>query len=228
MKYFRGSSGLFLLVFAFAGCTNQPPSTPFVFGPHRGRPDDTLVFSVISVDREGDSVAYLFEWSNQPGPDWSEWFPSGREIYRSFSFSDTGAFSLRVKARDHQHESDWSESLVVNIRWYLPSIPRKPAGPDTVCIGDTATYYSSALHPLNEKVAIQFSWGGALDQWSNYVLPGEIVSCRHHFDSVGLVEVRCRAKDSKGYVSDWSAPETVVVRDGQVRLSRKGVINENG
>ncbi|MEN9979789.1 MAG: hypothetical protein ABIK38_05525 [candidate division WOR-3 bacterium] len=214
---YRNLIVLSVLSVLMSGCHNRPPSVPIIFGPQRGRPNDTLVFSVISVDREGDSVAYLFEWNNQSSSGWTEWFPQGVEIVRQFSFADTGSFFLRAKARDRQHESGWSESLNVTVRWYVPSVPKKPAGPDTVIVGDNVTFYSSALHPLNELVAIQFCWGDTVDVWSDYVLPGTIVAKSHVFTMEGEFEVRCRAKDKKGYLSDWSAPETVFVQTGQTR-----------
>jgi hypothetical protein len=202
----------FLSLIVFAGCPNQPPSSPILIGPQRCRPNDTLTFSVISVDKEGDSVAYLFE-CNQQLTEWTQWFPAGIEVYQRFSFGDTGNYILRVKAKDSRHESNWSDEFPVSVRWYLPSTPRRPSGPDSVAAGDTVTFYTSALHPLNQLVAFQFLWGGSTGDWSGFVLPGTIVAIRHAFDSVGIFEVRCRAKDKKGYVSEWSLPETVFVRE---------------
>lgn len=203
----------FISLLAFLpGCRNQPPSVPIVIGPQRGRPGDTLTFSVISVDRDNDLVSYLFDWSGQNSSEWTGWFYPGVEISKSFSFADTGTYFLRVKSRDHRQESGWSESLGVTIRWYVPTVPRKPSGPDTVLVGDSVTFYSSALHPLGEPVALQFRWGETADEWSDYVQPGVIVAKRYAFTSGGTFGVCCRAKDIKGYMSDWSAPETVFVR----------------
>jgi hypothetical protein len=170
-----------------------------------------VTFSVISVDKEGDSVAYLFECNQQLVTGWTQWFPAGIEVYQRFSFGDTGSYILRAKAKDPHRESNWSDEFPVLVRWYLPSTPRRPVGPDSAVVGDTVTFHTSALHPLNELVAFQFWWGDTTGDWSGFVLPGTIVMISHVFDSIGIFEVRCRAKDKEGYVSGWSVPETVFV-----------------
>lgn len=205
--------GLVLLLGFFLQCKNQPPSIPVVLGPQRGRPTDTLGFSALSVDREGDSVSYLFDWEGRLESNWSEWLPSGREYYRRVTFPDTGRFFLRVKARDRKAESGWSDTLTVDIRYWTPQTPHRPSGPDTAFCGDTVTFVSWALHPLNQAVALQFDWGDTLSPWGNFLPPGTIVYFRHTYIISGFYEVRCRAADRSGYISDWSLPETILVVD---------------
>ncbi len=202
-----------VLIVFFYGCTNQPPSVPIVFGPQRGRPGDSLIFSAIAVDREGDSLQYFFEWSADVASGWSEWYPPGLEYYQRVAFLDTGIYFLRVKARDARQESGWSDTLMVSIKFYPPLVPRRPAGPDTVVLGDTVAFFSSAQHPLGESVALQFDWGDGYGEWGGFVLPGTVVYDRHAYFIPGIYEVRCRAKDRKGFLSDWSLPETVLVVD---------------
>ncbi|MGQ9707937.1 MAG: hypothetical protein ACUVUR_03555 [bacterium] len=204
---------LIVWVILMIGCSNQPPSVPIVFGAQRGRPNDTLQFSAISVDRESDSISYFFKWGDGIGSGWSEWLSSGVECYRSVVFFDTGDFLLQVKARDREQESGWSDTFSVSIRFYRPLVPHKPAGRDTVVIGDTVVFVSAALHPLDESLALQFDWADTLGEWGGFVLPGTFVSDHHAYQTTGLFEVRCRAKDRKGFVSDWSLPETVRVID---------------
>ncbi len=196
----------------FINCDNREPSVPLVYGPQRARPGDTVYFSALSFDPEGDSVAYFFEFSNGFAS-WSRWVSSGFEYYQEMVFSDTGNHHLRVKAKDRYQESGWSDTFYISVRFYRPLPPHRPAGPDTVTVGDTISFYSLALHPLNELVAIQFDWGESLGDWSDFVLPGSLVRANHIYLQPGLYEVRCRAKDKKGFVSDWSLPETVVVND---------------
>ncbi len=202
------------VVFIFAsGCSNQPPSAPIVFGPQRGRPVDTLVFSAVAVDKEGDSLQYFFEGNGGLVSGWSDWYPSGVEYYQEMVFVDTGNYFLRVKARDARQESGWSDTLMVTIKFYTPLVPRRPAGPDTVLVQDTVAFFSSVQHPLGESVALQFDWGDGYGEWGSFVIPGAIVYDRHVYLTPGLYEVRCRAKDRKGFISDWSLPETVLVVD---------------
>ncbi len=187
----------------------------------RGRPNDTLRFSAIAVDKEGDSVAYFFAWSHSPPGEWSGWLSPGIEFYQQVVFQDTGDFFLRVKAKDGAGESDWSDTFMVSIRFWRPLSPRRPAGPDKVRTGDTVAFVSSALHPLGCSVSMQFDWGDTLGEWSEFVLPGDLVWSHRVYFVPGLYEVRCQAKDRAGFVSDWSLPETVFVVDTQ-ELERSG------
>lgn len=212
-KVFAILSALVALFISFSGCKNRPPSVPIVLGKERARPNDTVVVSALSVDKEGDSISYFFDWSNESASEWSEWLPSGIECFRKVAFADTGDYFLRVKARDARQESGWSDTFIVSIRFYQPFVPRRPAGPDRVLVNDTVAFASSGNHPLGESVSLQFDWGDTIGEWSGFFVPGTIVSDRHAWFTVGIYEVRCRAKDRKGFISDWSLPETVAVFD---------------
>ncbi|MEO0079893.1 MAG: hypothetical protein ABIK44_04365 [candidate division WOR-3 bacterium] len=207
-------SALFsVLIVLGLGCQNTPPSVPIVTGPDKARPNDTLSFSALSVDRDGDSVAYLFSWNDNPQSDWSFWYPEAIPYFEKRVFTDTGEYVLLVKARDQKAESDWSDSLWIRIRDYGPLRPKTPAGPDTVAIGDTVGFVTLAYHPLNEQVALQFNWGDTLGEWSRFVQPGSFVWEHHAWLQSGWFEVRARARDSSGHVSEWSGPESVLVVD---------------
>ncbi|MEO0071404.1 MAG: hypothetical protein ABIK39_04905 [candidate division WOR-3 bacterium] len=205
------SGMLVVLAFFVTGCQNQPPSVPIVSGPQRGRPNDTLTFSAISVDKEGDSVAYWFKWNNETSVEWSKWLPSGVEYFRPVTFADTGSYFLLVKAKDKKGESGWSDTNLVRIGYYPPLAPLRPSGPDTIFIGDTVAFVSSALHPLNKLVSLQFDWEDTLSEWSGFVPPGTLVVKRHAYFVSRIYQVRCRARDEAGFVSEWSLPETVWV-----------------
>lgn len=209
-----------LIFFFFVGCGNQPPSPPIVFGPQRARPEDTVMFSLLSVDREGDSISYYLEWSGGAESGWTEWLPPGIEYYHRTVFRDSGMFFLQVKARDAGRESDWSDTFAVDVRFWKPVVPQPPSGPDTVFVGDTVTFVSFGLHPLEESVALQFHWGDTLGEWGNFLPPGTRVWRKHCFLIPGVYEVRCRAKDRQGFISEWSLPKTVVVEG--VRCGEKG------
>ena len=203
----------FVLVLGL-GCRNTPPSVPVVSGADKGRPGDTFSFSVLSVDRDGDSVSYRFSWSDSVQPGWSRWYPEGILYFAKRAFSDTGEYWLLVKARDFKlGESDWSDSFYVWVRDYRPFTPRRPSGPDTVALGDTVGFTAMAYHPLNERVALQFDWGDTLGEWSQFVQSGSFVWQHHAWFQGGWFAVRARARDSTGRVSDWSGPESVLVID---------------
>ncbi|MBM3315860.1 hypothetical protein FJY71_08515 [candidate division WOR-3 bacterium] len=214
------------LVAAFAACENVAPSVPIVSGPQRTRPGDTVEFRAISVDRDGDSVSYFFNWSGGPASGWTRWTVEGAELPVFVAFPDSGDFSLVVKARDAGRESEWSDTSLVGVWSYPPSVPRRPVGPETVVVYDTVTYSTSASHPLGRMVAVQFAWGESLGVWSGFEVPDAPVVVRHSFTAGGPVAVSCRAKDKSEYVSGWSEPETVFVVDsfGPVRRRSGGSV----
>lgn len=210
---------LLLTVLLAAGCGNVPPSLPIVSGPDKARPNDTLVFHLFSVDRDGDSVSYYCEWNAGMESGWTTWAKEGEELAVRLSFADSGRYGLRVKARDARHETDWTDTSWVTIRDYGPLVPRVPVGPDTVVIQAAASFLSSAVHPLGESVALRFAWNDSLGDWTGFHPSGATVAVKHTFLAGGVWEVRCRARDRGGRTSDWSGPKMVVVVDsfGQLR-----------
>jgi hypothetical protein len=207
------NAGLVCVLLGLAGCANSPPSVPIVLGPTRVRMADTALFTAMSVDKDGDSLSYYFEWGGGPPSGWTDWVAEGEEAVVLVAFTDSGDCWVRVKARDREAETGWSDTDRVSVRAYGPHVPRRPSGPDTVMVGDTVAFVSSASHPLAELVALQFRLGDSLSDWSGFVLPETLVFERYSFTAAGPSEVRCRAKDRGERLSDWSRPETVVVVD---------------
>jgi hypothetical protein len=120
-------------------------------------------------------------------------------------------YFARVKARDAEFESGWSDSFPVNVGEYGPFIPHRPAGRESVEVGDMASYTTAAGHPLNKDVGFQFDWGDTIGNWGEYVKAGENYTAAHVFARPGLVLVRARARDTLNHLTDWSKPESVVV-----------------
>uniref|UniRef100_A0A7C4CCM9 PKD domain-containing protein n=1 Tax=candidate division WOR-3 bacterium TaxID=2052148 RepID=A0A7C4CCM9_UNCW3 len=207
------SNRLWLLALLAAGCGNVPPSRPIVSGPDKGRPNDTLVFTLFSVDRDGDTISYYCEWSAGMDSGWTGWTKEGEELAVRAWFADSGRYWLRVKARDTKHETGWTDTTWVSIRDYGPLVPPVPAGPDTTVVGAVVSFLSSAVHPLGEAVALQFRWNDSLEAWTGFNASGATVVVKHAFPAGGVWEVRCRASDRGGRLSDWSGPKTVVVID---------------
>lgn len=200
-----------VIVLLYGACQNTPPSTPVVTVPVRCRPGDTVVAQIVSVDRDGDSISYYLAWSEGVPSGWTGWFEPGLTAYVPVVLVESGSYSLTAKARDANSESGWSDTNIVWVRDFCPLVPFRPSGPDTVAVFDTVSYVSSARHPLNEMVSLQFRWSDSLGEWSGFVRPESLVAVRHVFTVTGFCDVRCRARDAGERTSDWSAPETVLV-----------------
>lgn len=207
---------VFPLLLLVVACGNIPPSEPIVDGMVRGRPGDSMWYSALSVDADGDSISYLFDWDDGNQSGWSELCLPAEKQFAVHVFDDSGAYGVRAKARDAGQESPWSDNIEAQVRDYGPFAPRLPlnSGSDTVLVEDTVAFATAASHPLLwERVAIQFCWGDSLDEWGEFDNPGATHVGRHAFIDPGVFEVKARAKDSLEYVSDWSKPSSLWVVD---------------
>lgn len=195
-----------LVVLLVAGCgRNRAPAVPDVQGPASGRPGDTLVFTVASVDPEGGEVSYRFSWGDTSAIEWTPYYVSGQPVARTHVYHELGTFPMRVKARDADGvESAWSESLLVRIALLPPGRPRRPTGPATCTTGVTHQFLTMCAHPQGESIRFQFDWGGVLGDWSRYAASGEEFAAMHVFDTAGSYRVAARAQDRAGLISDWS------------------------
>jgi hypothetical protein len=200
------------MALAAAGCDrNREPLTPSLSGSSMAQRGDSARLWAYASDPDLDSVSYLFDWRDGTDTQWTEPVASGLECGRAHIYADTGVYCARVKARDAGFETAWSDSWTVNVGEYGPFVPHRPAGPDTVQVGDSVTYVTAAGHPLQERVAFQFDWGDTLGDWSGFVDAGEFFSVRHAFTRAGLALVRARAHDTLDHQTGWSRPESVVV-----------------
>jgi hypothetical protein len=96
---------------------NQEPEIPNrPTGPFQGKPNVQYVYKTSTIDPEGDRVFYNFSWGDGTYSGWVGPFSSGEEAFAMNSWSEEGAYEVRVKAKDvHGYESDWSEPLAVTM-----------------------------------------------------------------------------------------------------------------
>ena len=89
---------------------NQPPGAPSIpSGPTSGRKGDTLRFSTVAEDPDGDSVAVRFDWGDSTMSDWSQFARSGDSVSMGHSWQSLGMYTTRAQARDEKETtSAWS------------------------------------------------------------------------------------------------------------------------
>jgi len=99
------------------GGTNTPPSTPATpSGPDTGNVGTSYSFSTSTTDPDGDNVAYQFDWGDGNLSSWSSYVSSGSSVSMSHSWSSTGTYSVKAKAKDaNGAESGWSDGLFFTI-----------------------------------------------------------------------------------------------------------------
>jgi hypothetical protein len=210
MRWTAAVATLLVLV----GCSkNYPPLTPSLIVPDIAQRGDSVRARIFSYDKDSDSLYFFVEWGDGTESDWVGPVPSASDYDVFHAYGDTGVFGVLAKARDATHESGWSDTSFVRVGEYGPFKPHRPSGPETVSVGDSATYVTAAGHPLNRRVAIQFDWGDTLGDWGEYIKPNVLFSARHAFSHAGTMLVRARARDTLAHISDWSKPESVLVVD---------------
>jgi len=97
--------------------TNYPPEIPVLpSGATKGDPEIEYDFSSNTTDPEGDKIFYLFDWGDGTDSDWLGPYNSGDICTTSHTWSNSGIYYVKVKAKDtYDGESAWSDSLSVAI-----------------------------------------------------------------------------------------------------------------
>jgi serine protease AprX len=95
---------------------NQPPEIPELSGPTQGKPGVTYLYRTSSIDADGDSIYYMWDFGDGTITDWIGPFPSDHEIGQQHSYDEEGVYEIRVKAKDNLDlESEWSDPLPVTM-----------------------------------------------------------------------------------------------------------------
>ena len=137
----------------------NPPVTPSIpSGPTHGIIDMQYTFSSATTDPNGDQIYYLFSWGDGTQSDWLGPYTSGNTVSAQHSWSDAGAYEVRVKAKDvNQAESQFSDSLTITI------IVKPPIEIESIRggIGISATVKNNVSQPLT-NILWEISVSGGL------------------------------------------------------------------
>jgi hypothetical protein len=212
-----------LLAAVIAGCgpgQNYPPDAPATpSGPTPQAVNVSSYFSTRAFDHEGDSIRYLFSWGDGTHSNWTLFAASGAFESAAKSWSQPGTYLVQAIARDKSGgTSDTSSALAVSIVTSLPNrspnVPQILSGPDTAWRDSACTFSATGTDPDNDSIAFRFDWGdGDFSNWSGLLPSGSAVADTYAWSEAGSYSVRVMARDSKGLISDWSAPRPIVIRD---------------
>ena len=93
--------------------SNTPPDKPSINGETVGKSGISYEYTFVTKDIDGAPIYYYIEWGDGKNTGWFGPFPSGEEIVRSHKWSEKGAYTVRVKAKDpYDAESEWAELTV--------------------------------------------------------------------------------------------------------------------
>ncbi len=211
------------------GCTkNQPPYQPAApQGPVRGRVAQEYSFAATATDPEGGMVSVRFDWDDGDTSNWTQLFPSGDTARGQHIWHLPGDYRVSVQARDDKGVvsmwSSWHRIVIADTVNLPPFTPAAPSGPDSGVVGRVYEFAAAAADSNGDRVALQFHWGGGdadTSEWGAWVGSGTRVTRMHMWRDTGEFFIRCRARDEKGAVSDWSVSHLLVVVDSLRQQSK--------
>jgi len=73
-------------------------------------------YSSRTIDTDGNQIYYWFDWGDENNSDWVGPFASGENASSNHTWTEKGAYEIKVKAKDTSNtESDWSDPLTVTV-----------------------------------------------------------------------------------------------------------------
>jgi YVTN family beta-propeller protein len=102
---------------------NKAPTVPVISGPSAGVVGVPVTFKATATDPENDSIAFQFDWGDSSIGVWTNLIASGETASVAYTYSDSGTFSVKTKAKDRKgKESDWSAPVscqlgIVQFSW---------------------------------------------------------------------------------------------------------------
>ena len=106
-----------------------------------------------------------------------------------------------------------------------PSTPDAPDGPDEWIQDVECTFTAVSYDPEGEGISYLFDWGnGNYSDWLGPYPSGETIDTTNIWPDLGEYNVRVRARDIWGVVSDWSEPHaiSIVENDPPVKVTING------
>lgn len=90
------------------------PLTPIIKGWTTGNVGVEYMYSAISFDSNGDQLYYMWNWGDGNVTDWIGPYYPGYEVYEYHTWTQQGAYVIKVKAKDtNDYESDWGTFNVI-------------------------------------------------------------------------------------------------------------------
>ncbi len=196
---------------------DRAPALPQLSGPTSGNTGESLTFSAVTTDPDGDEISYRFSWGDGDTSGWSNFVSSGQSISMEHTYENAGTYTVMVQAKDTKgarYTWNWKTALTVTIGEVQNNPPDAPviSGSDSAQVNESVTFTASATDPDGDNVAIRFDWGdGDTSSWSSYVSSGQSISMSHTYTSTGTYYVKAQAKDENGALSGWSTAHEIVI-----------------
>ena len=102
---------------------NDPPETPTIEGPPKGKAGTEYSYSFCSTDPDGDDIYYCIDWDDGTGEICIGPFPSGTCLVEKHTWASDGTYTIKCKAQDvNQAESEYGTLTVQMPHTYFRNI----------------------------------------------------------------------------------------------------------
>jgi hypothetical protein len=104
--------------------------------------------------------------------------------------------------------------------------PSRPtlSGPLSGNIFTEYTYHASSIDPYDE-ISYFFDWGdGSNSSWLGPYESGDICNATYSWETQAKYVIRCKAKDSNGFESEWSEPLFVTIPKYKINNVYKAIL----
>jgi len=193
----------------------NPPNKPTTpTGNTQGLHKKSYSYSTSTTDpNPGDKIYYKFEWDDLSPTYWIGPFDSGESASASHTWDEPGTYDVKVKAKDLAgSESEWSNTITVEMGNTAPDEPDKPSGPSSGMIGVSYMYTTITEDPEKDYLEYYFDWGDSKN--SGWV---KVPSAYHTWLNSGEYDVRVKARD-KWAESGWSPSRMVTIEEGSLNV----------
>jgi outer membrane protein assembly factor BamB len=165
-------------------------------------------YTTTATDPNNDNIRYIFDWDDNT-MDTTDYYASGDIANASHAWTDTGSFSVKVRAQDIKGAlSGWSEPLTILVKEnHVPNTPFTPWGPSIGQPNHQYTFKTIATDPDGDSVAVKFDWGiTGRSHWTKFYASGDTIADTVTFSvsDTGMKSIRVMAKDILGDTSAWS------------------------
>jgi hypothetical protein len=209
--YFGNYSGEFIYSAWMYFPVNVAPKPPEINGPGGGAVGKNLNYSFVATDQNSDDIWYYIEWGDGTFEEWIGPYDSGETVVVGHTWSETGEYEIRAKARDDfLSESKWSESFSVIIS-NPPGAPEISA-PQRIRKGREYEIIFSSTDPDDDDVRFFIDWGDGSTFESEYVASGTDAKIKYTWDEKGSYIIKVYAADIYNAESEISTNEIIVPR----------------
>ena len=93
-----------------------------------------------------------------------------------------------------------------------PMNPTAPNGPPEWVQNIECEFTASTTDPENDQIFYLFDWGdGTMSEWLGPYISGNEIEAEHQWSDLGTYEIKLRARDIWGAISDWSNPHVLEI-----------------